>query len=117
MILYPWGYKDGDVDNAAEYKQVAGDMAEIIRNADDSQVSYRPMQSSDLYPATGSSEDFQYVNGILGLTVELSTSFAPDEKEILPICKRLYGTHLYLIDHVLKKEEAAETPPQNPSQA
>lgn len=117
MLLYPWGYKYDQCDKNDEYAKVAQDMAEIIRGADDQHVSYRPMQSSDLYPATGSSEDFQFVNGILGITAELGTTFAPDEKEILPICKRLYGAQLYLIDHVMEKENQPQNPPQNPAKA
>ena len=116
MILYPWGYKYGECEKDEEFSKVAQNMAEIIRSADDEGVSYRPMQSSDLYPATGSSEDFQYVNGILGITVELGRTFAPDEKDILPICKRLYGAQLYLIDHIMEKENQSQNPPQAPPQ-
>ena len=113
MILYPWGYKYEDCEKNDEYAAVAQTMSKIIKESDDDGVYYRPMQSSDLYPATGSSEDFQYVNGIMGFTIELGRSFAPDEKDIMPINKRLLGAQLYLIDHIMAKEEQPEVP-QNP---
>ena len=88
MILYPIGCSYNDhAKNEEEYRQVAENMAQIIHDSDEEGVTYRPMKSSDLYPASGSSEDFQYANNILGFTVELARSFAPDEEDIMPINK------------------------------
>lgn len=114
MILYPIGYSyDEHAENEEEYKQVAQNMSRIIHDADDEGITYKPMKSTDLYPASGTSEDFQYANNILGLTVELARSFAPDEKDIDPIRKRLLGAQLYLIDYTINKPPKPEPEPQS----
>jgi hypothetical protein len=101
MILYPLGVSYEHAKNEEQYKEVAQNMAKIIADSDDEKVRYRPMQSSKLYPASGSSEDFQYSQGILGITVELADSFSPDPKEIQPTARRLLGAQMYLIDYVM----------------
>jgi len=115
MILYPIGCSYNDhAKNEEEYRQVAENMAQIIHDSDEEGVTYRPMKSSDLYPASGSSEDFQYANNILGFTVELARSFAPDEEDIMPINKRLLGAQLYLIDYMINKPPEPQPQPQPP---
>lgn len=110
MILFPWGHNYDKAENRDEYLHVAGNMAKIIKESDKDAVSYKVMQSSDLYPATGTSEDFHHVNDILSFTVELGRSFAPDQKEIDPIRKRLLGAQLYLIDYIIDKHSSPEKP-------
>ncbi|MCD4782903.1 MAG: hypothetical protein K8T10_03620 [Candidatus Eremiobacteraeota bacterium] len=113
MILYPIGHSyDEHAENEEEYKQVAQNMSQIIHDADEEGVTYRPMKSTDLYPACGTSEDFQYANKILGFTVELARSYAPDEEDIEPIRKRLLGAQLYLIDYAINKPPEPEPEPQ-----
>ena len=101
MILYPPGHDYGQVENHAEYEKVGKRMADIIKDSDDSHINYKVMTSSDLYPATGSSEDFQEKQGILGFTIELSRSFAPSESEIQPTSRRLLGAQMALVDYVI----------------
>lgn len=113
MILYPMGHSyDDHAKNEEEYANVGNNMARIIHDSDEQGVNYRVMKSSDLYAASGSSEDFEYVNGVLGFTIELGRSFAPDEKEIDPIRKRLLGSQLYLIDYIIDREN--QSPSQQP---
>ncbi|MFP4499101.1 MAG: M14 family metallopeptidase [Vulcanimicrobiota bacterium] len=111
MVLYPWGATHDDVENENDYVKIGQRMANVISDTDNS-VKYKVMQSADLYPATGSSEDFQYVNGIMGFTLELSDSFAPDEKDIEPTCRRLLGAQMCLVDHVMENGDnmRLETP-------
>ncbi len=110
MILYPPGYTHGKVGNHEEYEAVAKKMAEQIRNADDNKINYRVMSASQLYPATGCFDDFQEKQGILGMTVELGRSFAPSESEIEPICNRLLGAQMVLIDHVIENGHKMRIP-------
>jgi len=114
MILYPWGHNYDQAENKEELMNLGNNMAQIIHDSDEDEINYRVMQSSDLYPATGSSEDFEHVNKILAFTIELGRSFAPDEKDIDPIRKRLFGAELYLIDYVMNKPPEEEPTPQQP---
>lgn len=111
MILYPWGYDYKQVENEEQYKGIAENMSRIISESDEENVRYRPMQSVDLYPARGSSEDFQKANDILGFTIELGRSFAPSESDIEPISRRLLGAQMYLIDYVIENADSLRPDP------
>lgn len=74
LILYPWGGKDSDVEDANDRKvfvKMAGEMA--------SATGYKPELASGLYVATGDTCDWAYkVGKIFAFTTELEgTSFYP----------------------------------------
>lgn len=76
LVLWPWGYtssiqcKDNEV-----FKKIGTGMGEIM--------GYRPMQSADLYPAAGDSDDYLYAkHGVLAYTIELGRRFVPSESEV-----------------------------------
>lgn len=68
LILYPWGHTDAPVDDAralAAYKKMAADMAKM--------TGYRPMQSSQLYIASGDTTDWSWgTHKIFSFTFELT---------------------------------------------
>jgi murein tripeptide amidase MpaA len=101
LILFPWGYGKVDAENKSDYMKVGQDMAKIIKEADNQKVDFKVMQAINLYPTTGSSADFQHANGIFSVIFEIGRSFQPSEKEIEPMCKRMLGPQMYLIDYVI----------------
>jgi hypothetical protein len=109
MILYPYGHSYEKAENEEQLIGIANNMSKAIKEATSAHEDYEVVQSSNLYPASGSSEDFQHVNQILGFTIELSNTFAPDESEIAPTCKSLFAGQMALIDAVVAP---LPTPPQ-----
>ncbi|MCO4783205.1 MAG: zinc carboxypeptidase [Candidatus Cloacimonetes bacterium] len=76
LVLWPWGYtssiqcKDNEI-----FKKIGTGMGEIM--------GYRPMQSADLYPAAGDSDDYLYAkHGVLAYTIELGRRFVPSESKV-----------------------------------
>lgn len=67
MVMYPWGGTDSVIENEkdfAAHKTIAGKIAEF--------TDYRPMQSSDLYVATGDTCDWTYAeHKVFSFTIEL----------------------------------------------
>lgn len=97
MILYPWGHTEEPVGNKSDYLQVGQAMKDSMSKP------YKLMQSSSLYPTSGSSEDCQHANNIMSFTIELARSFQPNVSEIDPICKNLYPVNLTFIDKIIEK--------------
>ncbi|PCJ21562.1 MAG: hypothetical protein COB02_02900 [Candidatus Cloacimonadota bacterium] len=76
LVLWPWGYtsaiqcKDNEI-----FEKIGTGMSKIM--------GYRPMQSADLYPAAGDSDDYLYAKyGVLAYTIELGTRFVPSESRV-----------------------------------
>lgn len=68
LILYPWGYTNSPIDNAADHNTFKK-MAETMATWN----GYTPEQSSDLYITSGDTTDWAYGTlGIFAFTFELS---------------------------------------------
>jgi len=102
MILYPWGHTEEAAPNADEYRKIGNGMSKMMS------IPYRVMQSSDLYPASGSSEDAANANDILSFTIEMGDSFQPSGKEMQEeIRKSVAGADLYFLDQIISKHASA----------
>jgi len=112
LILYPWGGQSTGVGGEDEkvFKKMAGDMAAMNK--------YRPMQSSELYIASGDTCDWLYGSlHVFCFTFELSPSsmalggFYPGEAIISFVFKENLRPMLYLANYakdplkVLSEEE------------
>ncbi|MBW7875712.1 MAG: zinc carboxypeptidase [Candidatus Cloacimonetes bacterium] len=93
LILWPWSYTDKiKAKDDSILRKHGTEMGKIM--------GYRPIQSSELYPAAGDTDDFLYGEyGILSYTVELGSRFVPREAEYREIVKNapkmlryLFGT-------------------------
>ena len=76
LVLWPWSYTDAiqSKDNTV-FEYYGKQLASIL--------NYRPMQSADLYPAAGDSDDYLYaMHGVLAYTIELGRRFVPKESEV-----------------------------------
>ena len=115
MILFPWGhsYKPTSIDKI--YKDMGNYMNKAVGNR------FRVMQSSDLYPTTGSSEDWQFVQGHITYTIELGRRFQPSTREeLLTDMKDAYKAFVAFMDYLNKHPELLQgnfdyTPPEEHS--
>jgi carboxypeptidase T len=73
LILYPWGYTDKPINDAADratHIKLAERMQQLIHGVHGS--TYRPQQSSQLYPTAGDTTDWTYGEyDIPSFTIEL----------------------------------------------
>lgn len=91
-ILYPWSWTGSEQAPDHELlKDVAVKMAEFN--------GYDPIQSADLYPAGGESDDWLYSEvKCMAFTFELGSSFVPSETEVNGICEKNVKSALYLAE-------------------
>jgi len=76
LVLWPWSYTDAiQSKDHSVFEYYGKQLAKIL--------NYRPMQSADLYPAAGDSDDYLYaMHGVLAYTIELGRRFVPRESEV-----------------------------------
>src|SRR5215210_7352328 len=86
LILYPWGYTDQPIQDAADratMTKLAKRMQQLIRDVHGS--TYTPQQSSQLYPTAGDTTDWTYGEyGISSFTIELRPNWVESGEFILP---------------------------------
>ncbi len=92
LVLYPFGYAY-DVPNPHEpvFKEMAGEMAKLN--------GYEAINSADLYPAAGDSEDWLYGDaGVFSMLIELAWTFVPPDSQVPGICEGNVNACLYQIE-------------------
>lgn len=99
MILFPWGSKYDAVENIEEYKIVGEGMKKAMS------LPYTVKQSTNLYPASGSSEDMEHVNGIMSYTIEMGRSFQPQVGDMMKEREEVYKANMFFIDHILDNKK------------
>jgi carboxypeptidase T len=92
LVLYPFGYAYNVPDPYTPIlKRLAEGMAKFNH--------YKPINSADLYPAAGDSDDWLHgAMGVMSFTIELAKSFIPAESQIASICADNVKSCLYLIE-------------------
>ena len=100
LVLYPWGGSDDQIPDQkalAAFKNMAGEMAKM--------TGYTPMQSSELYVATGDTCDWAWgEKGIFAFTFELTPKsmwdggFYPGAGVVQRVTQANIRPALYLID-------------------
>ncbi len=87
LLLYPFGYASNiPTPDDATFDAISQLMV--------SQNGYTNQISSDLYPASGVSDDWMYGdtsthNKIFAMTPEIGYAFWPSQSDIIPICKEM----------------------------
>ncbi|MCL5773361.1 MAG: M14 family metallopeptidase [Firmicutes bacterium] len=99
LILYPWGHTSQEVPDAKMYKDLGNGMAKAMSSP------YKVMQSSGLYPTSGSSEDVAYANKKISYTIEMASSFQPPESQIDPLDKDVYAANMYFLDWIIDHKD------------
>ena len=112
LVLYPWGGSNepiGDKNALKAYQAMAAEMGRM--------TGYTPMQSSDLYVATGDLTDWSWAElGIFSWTFELTPKsmwdggFYPGTAAIATTVQANWRPMLYLIDLADDPRRAAKTP-------
>lgn len=100
LVLYPWGGSDDAIPDAkalAAFKNMAGEMGKM--------TGYTPMQSSELYVATGDTCDWAWgAKGIFAFTFELTPKsmwdggFYPGAGVVQRVFQANIRPAIYLID-------------------
>jgi hypothetical protein len=112
LILYPWGFTYNGPGDQDLFENVSQNMADLItNNAGSPNPGYTPQQGTDLYPTSGSDDDWLYGEmGIYAFTVELYPhadqndapvsspydNFHPREDKVVPVCEDNIEAALYL---------------------
>ena len=106
LVLYPWGYTKDATPHKEQLSKMAEDMANIIKEVHG--MNYTSRQASDLYRASGDSDDWLYgTYNIAAFTVELRPKnlwdcggkpFELPEDQIIPTCEENIPAALYLIE-------------------
>ncbi len=88
LVMWPWGNTSADAPNAAQLQAFGRRMASFN--------NYTPQQSSDLYPTTGSTDDWSYGDlGVASFTFEMGTDFYPSCSEYDSLIQPTLGSLLY----------------------
>lgn len=83
LVLFPWGNEPVDTVDHDAFTMLAGDVAEAM-TAEHGQA-YVPLQSADLYPASGNAGDWAYgTHGIYALGLELRPAQESDGGFVVP---------------------------------
>ena len=70
FVLFPWGYDVAASDDHELFAGLAADVADVMMAQHD--VPYVPLQSAELYPASGNTVDWAYgTHGIYAIALEL----------------------------------------------
>jgi MYXO-CTERM domain-containing protein len=83
LLLYPWGYGVVDSPDDAQFADLVADMADAMWAPH--QEWYAPLQSAELYPASGNAIDWAYgVHGLHAVTAEVRPSGDEEWGFLLP---------------------------------
>ena len=106
LVLYPWGYTKDAAPHKEQLSKMAEDMANAIKDVHG--MNYSARQASNLYRASGDSDDWLYgAYNIAAFTVELRPKnlwdgggkpFELPEDQIIPTCEENMPAALYLIE-------------------
>ena len=106
LVLYPWGYTKDAALHKEQLSKMAEDMANAIKDVHG--MNYTARQASNLYRASGDSDDWLYgAYNIAAFTVELRPKnlcdlggkpFELPEDQIIPTCEENIPAALYLIE-------------------
>ncbi len=109
LLLYPYGYDYGvETPDNATFEAISEIMV--------SQNGYNNILSSELYAASGDSDDWMYGetsthNKILAMTPEIGDAFWPSISSIIPICKEMVFLNLTAAKIVHNFAEVTDTTP------
>ncbi|MBI4863897.1 MAG: zinc carboxypeptidase [Candidatus Riflebacteria bacterium] len=91
-VMHPWSYTYDTSPDKEVFSKLAQGMAGLN--------GYSPIQSSELYPSSGDTDDYLYgTHGACSFTYELAQSFIPAESEIPEICSKNVKAAQYLLEN------------------
>ncbi|MCL2065284.1 MAG: T9SS type A sorting domain-containing protein [Candidatus Cloacimonetes bacterium] len=102
LVLWPYGYAyGGNSHNQATISSLGIELANLMPRYNNPNLKYTPQPSWELYPASGTSEDYyHFKHNMLAFTVELAGQFIPPAAEVefhkanqLPAAYHLMSRH------------------------
>jgi zinc carboxypeptidase len=106
-ILYPFGHSKDDIPNLDMFR----DIGQKINKAAGGEMEVK--SSSGLYTVTGAGLDVEYINGIVGYTMEINDSFQPDPDVIAPTCERFHRANMTFLDEMIRRSKDGTLPQRN----
>ena len=103
-FVYPPGYHKGDVEHGDLFRRLGGKLVEAAGG--DMELK----TSCGLYPISGSGLDIQYINGIVGMLVEINDCFQPDPAVLSSTSERFHGANMTFVDELLKESKEGNLP-------
>ncbi|HDM67238.1 MAG TPA: hypothetical protein ENG62_02495, partial [Thermoplasmatales archaeon] len=105
LVMWPWGYSPCvRTPDECFLREIGEGIASHITRQD-GRGTYKPMQSSELYPTTGDSDDwlYGYSHYVLGkplfpYTIEACSMFHPSGRAVEQVCRENFKGALYLIE-------------------
>ncbi|HPN40141.1 MAG TPA: M14 family zinc carboxypeptidase [Candidatus Cloacimonadota bacterium] len=104
-VLYPYGFV-GDINapDKVELQALATDMANVILKQGSTTQHYDAMPSWQLYPVSGSSDDWIYgTTGSFAYTIEMATQFIPNQNQMQQIITQNLNGAMMLLRRSQKK--------------
>lgn len=103
-VLYPFGYMYDIISpDATELQALANAMAATITTVDGSDT-YSPMPSYDLYPVSGSLDDWAYgTQGIFAYTIEMASQFIPPATQVPGIVDNNINAAMLMLNRTSSK--------------
>lgn len=103
-VVYPPGYRKGDVEHVALFRSIGQKMIEAAGG--DMELK----TSCGLYPISGSAVDTEYLNGIVGMLVEIGDCFQPDPSTLAATSERFHRANMSFLDDILKAAKEGTLP-------
>ena len=103
-LVYPPGYRKGDVEHLQLFRGIGEKMIEAAGG------EMELKSSANLYPISGGAVDVEYINGIVGMLVEINESFQPDPSVIKPTSERFHKANMVFLVEIVKGAKAGTLP-------
>lgn len=103
-IVYPFGHSKEDVPDLPLFREIGAKMNEAAGGG------MELKSSAGLYPISGAGLDIEYINGIVGYTMEINDSFQPDPEEIEPTCERFHRVNMTFLDEIVGRASRGTLP-------
>ena len=103
-IVYPFGH----TQEATPHLDLFREIGQKMNLAGGGQLELK--SSAGLYPISGAGLDIEYINGIVGYTMEINDSFQPDPAVIAPTSERFHRVNMTFLDEIVQRSVDGSLP-------
>lgn len=103
-IIYPFGHTSEPIPHLSLFQEIGQEM----KIAGGGQMELK--SSAGLYPISGAGLDIEYINGIVGYTMEINDCFQPDPEVLAPTNERFHKVNMAFLDEIVEKAEKGQLP-------
>lgn len=98
-IVYPFGHSKTAVPELELFRDIGQKMNQAAGGG------LELKSSAGLYPISGAGIDIEYINGIVGYTMEINDCFQPDPEVIAPTSERYHQVNMTFVDEIIRRAE------------